>query len=420
MSSLTITPALLCGTVNMVPSKSETHRAVICALLSRGKCRISPVDMSDDITATVKIAEKLGAVCTLCGDILDIDSSKAFLSDNLTLDCVESGSTLRFMLAVTAAMGVNCEFIGRGRLPQRPLDDFYNLFPFHGANMTQNHLPLTVSGKLESGKYTIRGDISSQFITGLLLSLPLLSGDSEIIISTALESKPYVDMTIECMAKFGVKVTETESGYLIKGDQKYKPCEYHIEGDWSQSAFFLAAGVIGGDVTLLNLNPNSVQGDKEIFNILKRFNADIYFDNDKLHCKASKLKATDIDASQIPDLVPAIAVVAAFAEGKTKIYGAKRLKYKESNRIKSVCDGLMALGCNVTELDDGMEIMGTSLHGGEIDCCNDHRIAMSMSVAASYVEGKSVINGYECINKSYPGFYEDFKSIGGVADVNNR
>lgn len=412
----------LCGEIGAIPSKSDAHRAIICALLSRSVCKISPIIDSKDIFATIKATQALGAVCTVDGDTLTIDSTNLKTdADNITIDCVESGSTLRFMLAVAAALGANVDFVGQGRLPMRPIDDFYNLFPKHGATLSCNHLPLTLRGKLTAGDYEIGGNISSQYITGLLLSLPILHQSSRITLTTKLESKPYVDMTLGVMKRFFVDVIEDEKGYVIPENQSYSACDYTIDGDWSQAAFFLTAGAVGGNIKMSGLRLDSTQGDREIFEIIKKFGGNIYEENGYIVSKKGELCGTDINAEQIPDLVPIIAVMAAFSKGTTKIYGAGRLRYKESDRIKSVTAALKSFGADVTETDDGMIINGDpeikTMHSGKVECCNDHRIAMAFSVMAAYIVDSEII-GHECVSKSYPNFFDDFNRLlkGGKVD----
>jgi 3-phosphoshikimate 1-carboxyvinyltransferase len=290
--------------------------------------------------------------------------------------------------------------------------------PEHGVKCEcQGKLPLKISGKLESGTYKLAGNISSQYITGLLLALPLLDGDSEIVLTTELQSKPYVDMTIKVMSDFGVEVSETENGYFVKGNQTYQKRDYIVESDWSQAAFFLVAGAINGDVVLKGLDMNSTQGDKEIVNILKRFGADIQIGDDFIRCKKSQLKGINIDATDIPDTVPSLAVCSAFAQGETVISGAQRLRFKESDRIESVVTNLKKMGVDVKETPDGMIIKGGNVHGGELDGYNDHRIPMSFSIAALCADGETTITDAQSINKTYPTFFEDYNSIGGKADV---
>ena len=333
-------------------------------------------------------------------------------------NCIESGSTLRFMIPVAAALGREITFVGTGKLPERPLSDYLRLLPEHGVRCeSEGGLPLKISGQLTSGRYELAGNVSSQYITGLLLALPLLDGDSEIVLTTPLQSKPYVDMTVSVLKKYGFDVTEKENGYFIKGNQKYSVLDFAVEGDWSQAAFFLAAGAIGGDVTVKGLDVNSMQGDKEIVSVLEKFGAKITVSNDGVRAEKSDLHGCEIDASDIPDMVPSLAVVAAFAKGKTVIRGAERLRYKESDRIDSVVSNLKKAGVNVTETPDGMAITGGEVSGADFDGFNDHRIVMAFAVLAAYANGESTISDCESINKSYPSFFEDYNGTGGAANV---
>ena len=416
--NIEICKSRLLGTVDAVPSKSVAHRAIICALLSKSVCEISPIDMSDDMKATINAAVAFGAEYKYDNRVLVIDSRNAFNSPVAKIDCYESGSTMRFITAVAAAMGITTEFTGHGRLPERPMTDFYDLFTKHGAKLSSNHLPLTVSGKLMPGVYEIGGNVSSQYITGLLLSLATLDGDSEIVLTTPLQSEGYVDITIDVQRKFGVIIEKTEKGYKIKGGQRYCADRFNVEGDWSQAAFFLCAGSVCGDLKVDNLYLDSLQGDREIFNILKRMGADIIVEADGIRCKKSALIGAELDVSQVPDLVPAIAMAAAFASSKTKIYNAARLRIKESDRIKSTCAALESFGCKTQEFSDGFYIIPSDMHSGNVDCANDHRIAMAYSMMSSLLGGK--INGCECVRKSYPDFYVDFEKIGGKYSVIDR
>ncbi len=386
------------GTVQVPPSKSAAHRALICSFLAGGG-NVSPLIDSKDMQAT------LGVI-------------SALKDDNPVADCIESGSTLRFMIPVAAALGKTVKFVGRGKLPERPIGDYLRLLPEHGVKCDcTGTLPLTVSGKLTPGRFEIAGNVSSQYITGLLLALPVLDGDSEIVLTTELQSKPYVDMTVKVMADFGVKVEEREHSYFIPGNQSYQKCDYTVEADWSQAAFFMVAGALFGDVTLTGLDVNSAQGDKEIADILKRFGADVTIGNDSVVVKKSELHGIEIDATNIPDMVPSLAVAGAYASGKTVITGAERLRYKESDRIESIVYNLKKLGVDVEETKDGMIITGGSLHSANLKGFNDHRIVMAMTVAATGVDGLSTIDDAQSVNKSYPDFFNDFNSIGGNANV---
>ena len=272
MSEVIIKPSSLNGKITVPPSKSDVHRAIICAALAKGISRISPVAFSEDISATIDCIKALGAKVTNDGDGIIVDSREIFSVDRVVLNCRESGSTVRFFIPVAAAGGVNAEFIGHGRLPKRPLDVYETLLPQHGVEcVTEGGLPFEIKGNLAAGRYELTGGISSQFITGLLFALPTLSKDSVIHLTSPLQSKGYIDMTLDVMRRFGVKVECKDSDFYIKGGQKYKPCEYKTEGDWSQAAFFLVGGAINGDVTVVGVRRNSYQGDKEIVSLLKRF-----------------------------------------------------------------------------------------------------------------------------------------------------
>ena len=239
------------GVIPAPPSKSDVHRAVICAALSKGRCTVSPVALSEDIKATIRCVEALGAKTAVAGDTLTVDGTHLFENKTAVLDCRESGSTLRFLIPVAAAGNVEATFIGSGRLPERPIGIYTEALPEKGVTCrTEGGLPLQIGGRLQSGVYRIPGDVSSQFITGLLFALPLLEGDSDIILTSPIQSAGYINMTIRTMSKFGIEVDMTDKGWHIRGKQHYIPTDYTTDGDWSQAAFFLAAGAIGGDVTV--------------------------------------------------------------------------------------------------------------------------------------------------------------------------
>lgn len=416
MSDITLSPSRLSGQVTVPPSKSDVHRAIICAALAKGESVISPVSFSKDIKATIGCAEALGAKITVDGNAVMVDGSGFLGVNSAHLDCCESGSTLRFFIPVAAAGAVNTEFVGQGKLPQRPIGIYLDCLPQNGVTCeTGGGLPLKINGKLQSGEYRLPGNISSQFITGLLFALPILDGDSKIILTSPLESSGYVDMTLKAMKSFGVEVKAEEQTYIIKGNQSYKPCRYTCEGDWSQSAFFMAAGSLGGDVTINGLNADSPQGDRECAEIFRRFGADVELKENSVRVRPGKLHGIKIDARQIPDLVPALAVTAAFAEGETVIYGAERLRIKECDRLEAVCSGINNIGGCAAQTEDGLIIKGKpTLSGGKCEGYNDHRIVMALSIAALRSENSVTITDRESINKSYPDYFEDYKTLGGI------
>lgn len=427
MSRAVIAPSRLSGGVTPPPSKSAAHRAIICAALARGKSRISPFAPSDDMEATLGAIKALGARAQLSDGVLFVDGSDTFCNNKSNIDCLESGSTLRFLIPIAAAGGVEATFTGRGRLPGRPLGPYLDCLPQAGVNVNRTDgqpnaasLPITVLGTLRPGVFTLPGDVSSQFVTGLLLALPLLSGDSEIALSSPLESAGYAELTLDVMRSFGVEAEAKNRGYLVKGNQNYAPGDRKIEGDWSQAAFFLAAGALGEKVSCRGLGFDSKQGDRAVAEILRRFGASLAFDSESGEVSAAggSLRGCEIDASQIPDLVPPLAAVAAFAGGRTVISGAARLRIKESDRLDTLTRGLNALGAKVEQKPDGLVIVGVkALHGGTVDSFGDHRIAMALSVAALRSEGSVTINGCECVSKSYPGFFNDYNALGGRAHV---
>ncbi len=397
MSKARIQNSILSGSITAPPSKSVAHRALICAFLA-GSGEVKGIEESKDILATKNALEALNNGAEV-------------------INCCESGSTLRFLIPVAAALGRSVTFTGEGRLPERPIGEYIRLISRHGISLEGERLPLKISGKLESGKYEIAGNISSQYITGLLFALPLFEGDSSIILTTRLESKPYVDMTVKVLGDFGIFIEETADGYFIKGSQTYKNREYTVEGDWSQAAFFLAGGALTGEVSVSGLDMKSAQGDKRIVELLRAFGAEVELCGDTVKVKKSELYGININVSDIPDLVPILAVCAAFAKGKTVITGGERLRLKESDRIKSVVENLKRMGVRAFETADGMIIEGGVPRGASLKGCNDHRIVMAFSIAALCAEGETTIDDAQSIQKSYPSFFRDYNSLGGKADV---
>lgn len=419
MSDVKFSPFVPNGTVNVPPSKSDVHRAIICAAMANGVSKISPVALSNDIKATIGCIKALGADAVLENNVLTVDGTNMYKNKTALLDCGESGSTLRFFIPIAAVGNVNATFVGKGKLPQRPIGIFTEALPKAGTVCkTEGGLPLEIKGQLKSGIFEIPGNVSSQFITGLLLALPILEGDSEIVLTSPLESVGYIAMTIRTMKQFGVNIQATEKGWHIKGGQSYKPCDYTTDGDWSQAAFFMVLGAVSGKVTVKGVAKDSTQGDKKCAEILARFGAKVTQLDNEVTVEKGELKAITIDASQIPDLVPVLSVCAAFAEGTTKIINAERLRIKECDRLKATAELLNNLGGKVKELSDGLEITGvSSLKGGNVNGYNDHRIVMSAAVCAARSDEDITATFAMSINKSYPDFYIDYNSIGGKANV---
>ena len=419
MSDVKFSPFVPNGTVNVPPSKSDVHRAIICAAMANGVSRISPVALSNDIKATIGCIKALGADAVLENNVLTVDGTNMYKNKTALLDCGESGSTLRFFIPIAAVGNINATFVGKGKLPQRPIGIFTEALPKAGTVCkTEGGLPLEIKGQLKSGIFEIPGNVSSQFITGLLLALPILEGDSEIVLTSPLESVGYIAMTIRTMKQFGVNIQATEKGWHIKGGQSYKTCDYTTDGDWSQAAFFMVLGAVSGKVTVKGVAKDSTQGDKKCAEILARFGAKVTQLDNEVTVEKGELKAITIDASQIPDLVPVLSVCAAFAEGTTKIINAERLRIKECDRLKATAELLNNLGGKVKELSDGLEITGvSSLKGGNVNGYNDHRIVMSAAGCAARRDEDITATFAMSINKSYPDFYIDYNSIGGKANV---
>lgn len=411
MESIKIKPSKLNGKLLVPSSKSMSHRAIICASLSNEQTEsvINNLAFSEDINATISGMKKLGAEINLS------ESTACIKRNNIIehipfIDCKESGSTLRFLIPISIILTDNCNFTGSDKLFQRPLDVYYDIFDNqHIRYEIKKSNTLEIKGKLPSGLFQIPGNISSQFITGLLLALPLLDENSKIIITGNFESKSYVDMTIDVMRKFGVNINRDNHTFNIQGRQKYINTTYNVEGDYSQAAFFLVANELGNDIECLGLSVDSLQGDKEILNIIEKFKNN---------------KEITIDASQIPDLIPIITVLAALKDNiTTVITNAERLRIKESDRLKAISNELNKLGANVMETKDGLIIQGKKILRGNVavNSWNDHRIAMSLAVAATKCEHEIILENYTAVKKSYPHFWKDYENLGGtISEFNNR
>ena len=415
--NVTIKPSSLAGDIIIPPSKSLSHRAIIAASLAEGKSIISNVLYSKDILATISAMEACGAKITKYDNYLEIYGTKRVKRISDTIDAFESGSTIRFLIPIALTNNLPITFIGHNNLCKRPLDIFLEIFDKQNIEYKKDsdYLPLSVNGAIKPDKFMIRGDISSQFITGLLYALPLLESDSEIIITTELESKGYIDLTLDILKMFGINIINNDyKSFIIKGNQEYKPCDYEIEGDYSQSAFFLVADMLGANINLLAMRHDSYQGDKKIIDDIKAFNGNVSFENGILKASGNP-KGTTIDFSQSPDLGPALTVLAALADGHSSFINAKRLRIKECDRITSMVDELAKAGCKLTELPDGMEIDGVSeINPCVFDAHNDHRVAMALSMLTLKMKSEFKILGAECVSKSFPNYWNVFESLGGI------
>ncbi|MBR2454622.1 MAG: 3-phosphoshikimate 1-carboxyvinyltransferase [Clostridia bacterium] len=416
------TPAILSGKIKAISSKSHAHRVLICSALANEPTKINCNVLSKDITATLECLKMLGADIKTEENTIFVNPQK--FNEKAEIDCGESGSTLRFLLPLVSALRIDTTINAHGRLPERPLSPLKEELEKKGVVFHKNNeYPLHITGNLQSGDFELAGNISSQFISGLLFALPLLKGDSKIRLIPPVESKPYIDMTVATLRDFGILIEETENTYIIKGNQKYiSPKEITIEGDWSNSAFFLCAGALSKDgVTVSGLDINSTQGDKKILDILKRMGASVEINGDEITVKKNKLMGTMVNGGDIPDLVPVVSVMGAMCDkGVTHIVNASRLRLKESDRIATTESLLSKVGAAVSETDDGLVIWGENdLIGGRVDGANDHRIVMSAAVFSSLCALPVDIVGAEAVSKSYPHFFEDFNSLGGKANVIN-
>ncbi len=411
---MTFKNAKIKSCVRAISSKSEAHRALICAALADAPCFIICRDTNDDINATVS------CLCALGANIQRLDegflvSPIQSVAQNAELCVGESGSTLRFLLPVAAALSAHCSFLMRGRLSQRPILPIHNLLTSKGVSLSPvGSNPVSLKGKLSCGEYCIAADVSSQYISGLLLALSVCRGTSTLTLSGKVESEPYISMTLDTLTAFGADISfdKSTSTYTVNGrDRLVSPSTVCVGGDWSCAAPILCAGAIGKNaVTVRGLELDSSQGDRQIIDILGRMGARIEWIEDKVTVYPSRLCGITLDARDIPDLVPTICVAAAVAQGKTEIFGASRLRFKESDRLQTTCDVLSALGADITPTSDGMIICGKPrLFGGEVDSFSDHRIAMCAAIASLVCDGEVTVRGFEAISKSYPDFLQNFE-----------
>ena len=410
--NVTINPTPVSGVIDAIPSKSYAHRYLICAALaSGGSSNIDIGFVSRDIEATAQCLSELGASVRVDGRSYLVAPVNV-IRDTPTLHCCESGSTLRFLTPVAAALG-GASFVMEGRLKDRPMDELLDCLSAHGVGFEKRGNILTVTGKMTGGEFKIAGNVSSQYISGILFALPLCGG-GRITLTTDLESRPYVTMTIQTMAEFGVSVVEDASGFSVSSDQRYTPSDANVPGDWSNAAFWLACGV-----GVKGVSSSCAQGDKAILDVMKEMGAAVKLNDEVWKTDPRNLCGSEIDAKDIPDLVPIISIIAARAKGITKIYNASRLRIKESDRIETTSAMLDSFGIKNEQTGDGLIIYGSDkpFDSCTIDCANDHRIAMSASIGAIYASGEVTLVGAEAVNKSYPSFFEDYCKLGGVINV---
>ena len=404
----------LIGEVTPPPSKSILHRYIIASSLAKGISKIENISYSDDIIATIEAMEKLGAKIEKKDNYLLIDGSKTFdkkyLSNNAEIDCNESGSTLRFLFPLSIVKKNKISFKGKGKLFKRPLNPYFENFDKYKIKYSYiNENEILLDGELKSGEYEIDGNISSQFITGLLFSLPLLNENSKIIIRGKLESSSYIDITVDCLNKFGIKIINNSyQEFIIEGNQNYKSGDYEVEADYSQVAFFLVANSIGSNIKINGLNTNSLQGDKKIIDFISQI------DN------WNKEEKLILDGSETPDIIPILSLKACISKKEIEIINIARLRIKESDRLKATVKELSKLGFDLLEKEDSIlinsrkdfyKINNNSLV--YLSSHSDHRIAMTIAIALTCYNGEIILDNLDCVKKSYPNFWEVFLSLGG-------
>ena len=404
----------LVGEVSPPPSKSILHRYIIASSLAKGISKIENISYSDDIIATIEAMEKLGAKIEKKDNYLLIDGSKTFdkkyLSNNAEIDCNESGSTLRFLFPLSIVKKNKISFKGKGKLFKRPLNPYFENFDKYKIKYSYiNENEILLDGELKSGEYEIDGNISSQFITGLLFSLPLSNENSKIIIRGKLESSSYIDITVDCLNKFGIKIINNSyQEFIIEGNQTYKSGDYEVEADYSQVAFFLVANSIGSNIKINGLNTNSLQGDKKIIDFISQI------DN------WNKKEKLILDGSETPDIIPILSLKACISKKEIEIVNIARLRIKESDRLRAIVKELSKLGFDLLEKEDSILINSRKDFNKIINNSpvylsshSDHRITMTIAIASTYYDGEIILDNLDCIKKSYPNFWEVFLLLGG-------
>lgn len=411
------------GEVFAPASKSYTQRMLIAASLSSGTSKIFDPLISDDTDATLRAIQALGAKVNISKDCWSVTGTNSLKSNETPIDCGESGATLRFMIPVTALAAGASSLLFSGSLRKRPIEPLLQSLKEIGVGtstgkINDKSLVKVEGGGIKGGRTSIRGDVSSQFISGLMFACPRAQQDTEIDVTTPLESKSYVEMTRKILTQHGIQIFLSDDSRQIRipSNQTYRTCNHSVPGDFSSAAFLLsAAAITHSNVTVANLDYSDVQGDKIIVSILKQMGVQIKVDTDKIEMEGTGylLKATDIDAKDAPDLVPVCAVLACYAKGISRIHNAQRLRLKESDRLRSVYLELTKMGADITADEDSLLVKGPrKLQGAEVDPHNDHRIAMACAVAAIGAEGETVIHNADCVRKSYPNFFIDLKRLG--------
>jgi 3-phosphoshikimate 1-carboxyvinyltransferase len=407
-------PSIIKGTIKAPASKSMTQRAIAAALLADGQSIIHNPSYCDDSLAAMSIAVGLGARVEPQVNELKINGSVVLKEPKL--NCGESGLAIRMFSPIAALYPAEIKMVGANSLKKRPMFMIEEALNQLGVKCTSSggFLPLTIEGPIVGGHCEIDGSVSSQLLTGLLMALPLATGNSEIRVNN-LKSKPYIDMTIQILKSFGISVENRDySLFRIQGNQKYIPHNYTVEGDWSGGAFLLVAGAINGQLCVRGLRSDSMQSDKSIVNALEKAGAQIISDEDQIEITRSELKAFEFDATESPDLFPPLVALASYCEGISTIKGVSRLIYKESDRAKALMEEFGKMGIKIEIKDDLMHVIGGKPQGARVESHDDHRIAMAIAVASLGATGKVSIRDSQCVAKSYPGFFDDLRHVGAV------
>ncbi len=422
IDKINIKPSKLNGTVEIQISKSDTHRSLIASSLANGVSTLSPWqdNVGIDITITKNALETLG-FCQFNNknnNILEVLPNSEY-TNNTTIDMGESGTSIRFFIPIVASRSLDTTLLGKGRLLKRPMGIYQEIWKQMGLEFIQTDEYIKTIGTLPSGEYTIDGSISSQFISAMIFALSTHKNDSTINITGKLESKPYIDMTINTLKKFEVDIVyKDENTIFIAGGQKYQATNVVLDRDWSHAAFFVSAAALGGSIKLLGLNRNSLQGDKAIIDIVANMGANVIenSEDDSIIVENNgRLKGIDIDIANIPDLAPIISLLGVYASGTTRLYNAQRLKYKESDRIVDLANMLEALGADMQTSDNEIIICGKGyIEGGETNAYNDHRLAMTAVMASIIAKNDIILNGHKSVSKSSNNFFEQFSSLGGI------
>jgi len=406
-----IKPSSVNGVIHAPASKSYMQRAIVASMLADGKSVLSECSLCNDTNAVLNIARNLGAKIQQNGDIIEITGG--FSAPETSLNCQESGLALRLLSPIVATLPVQTTIIGEGSLINRPIDMITDALTQLklGVTTSDGKLPITISGNLSGGNLDIDGSLGSQLLTGLLMALPLVKNNSKITVRN-LKSKPYIDMTMDILQEWNIQIIHHNyQEFLVPGNQHYKHANYTIEGDWSNAAFMLVAAAIGGEITVHGLNYESRQGDSKIIEVLAKVGASIWYSNNSVSVKKVLLNGFDFDASDCPDLFPPLVALAAHCNSKSTIYGVSRLLTKESNRAQTLEEEFSKIGVKISISEDKMVVNPSKIKLNTVNSHNDHRIAMALAITSLCSRSGIEIEGFECINKSYPEFYNDLKKI---------